>query len=83
MGLKISKEKLSDKMIEQAEERVTTIRRLLGRQIGFAEVRDALEKGYKKALNAELVKSELTPYEQELVKQFRERYASRAWIYRR
>ena len=81
--LKISKEKLSDKMIQQAEERVTTIRRLLGRQIGFAEVRDALEKGYKKALNAELVKSELTPYEQELVKQFRERYASRAWIYRR
>ncbi len=81
--LKISKEKLSDKMIQQAEERVTTIRRLLGRQIGFAEVRDALEKGYKKALNAELVKSELTPYEQELIKQFRERYASRAWIYRR
>jgi lipoate-protein ligase A len=81
--LKISKEKLSDKMIQQAEERVTTIRRRLGRQIGFAEVRDALEKGYKKALNAELVKSELTPYEQELVKQFRERYASRAWIYRR
>jgi lipoate-protein ligase A len=81
--LKISKEKLSDKMIQQAEERVTTIRRLLGRQIGFPEVRDALEKGYKKALNAELVKSELTPYEQDLVKQFRERYASRAWIYRR
>lgn len=81
--LKISKEKLSDKMIEQAEERVTTIRRLLGRQISFPEVRDALEKGYKKALNAELAKSELTPYEQALVKQFRERYASRAWIYRR
>lgn len=81
--LKISKEKLSDKMIQQAEERVTTIRRLLGRPIGFAEVRDALEKGYKKALNAELVKGELTPYEQELVKQFRERYAGRAWIYRR
>ena len=81
--LKISKEKLSDKMIQQAEDRVTTLRRLLGRPIGFPEVRDALERGYKKALNAELIKGELTPYEQELVKQFRERYASRAWIYRR
>ncbi len=81
--LKISKEKLSDKMIQQAEDRVTTIRRLLGRPIGFPEVRDALEKGYRKALDAELVKGELTPYEQELVKQFRARYASREWIYRR
>ena len=81
--LKISKEKLSDKMIQQAEDRVTTVRRLLGRPIGFHEVRDALEKGYKKALNAELAKGDLTSYEQELVKQFRERYAGRAWIYRR
>ncbi len=81
--LKISKEKLSDKMIEQAEERVTTIRRLLGRPIGFPEVRDALEKGYRKALNADLVKGDLTPYEQQLVKEFRARYASRKWIYRR
>jgi lipoate-protein ligase A len=81
--LKISKEKLSDKMIQQAEDRVTTIRCLLGRQIGFPEVRDALEKGYRKALDAELVKEDLTPYEEELVKQFRARYASREWIYRR
>jgi lipoate-protein ligase A len=81
--LKISKEKLSDKMIQQAEDRVTTIRRLLGRQIGFPEVRDAMEIGYRKALDVELAKSDLTPYEEELVKQFRERYASKNWIYRR
>lgn len=81
--LKISKEKLSDKMIQQAEDRVTTIRRLLGRQIGFPEVRDALEKGYRKALDVKLAKAELTPYEEGLIKHFRERYASRDWIYRR
>ena len=81
--LKISKEKLSDKMIQQAEDRVTTIRRLLERRIGFPEVRDAMETGYRKAFEAELVKSDLTPYEEELVKQFRERYANRSWIYRR
>jgi lipoate-protein ligase A len=81
--LKISKEKLSDKMIQQAEERVTTIRRELGRQISFEEVHDAFEEGYRRALNAELVQGDLTPYEGELVKKFRERYASREWIYRR
>jgi lipoate-protein ligase A len=81
--LKISKEKLSDKTIQQAEDRVTTIRRLLGQQIGFPEVRDAMEMGFRKALDVELGKSELTPYEEELVKQFRERYASRNWVYRR
>lgn len=81
--LKISKEKLSDKMIQQAEDRVTTIRRLLGRQISFPEVRDALEEGYRRALDAELVEGELTPYEEALVKQFRTRYASREWIHRR
>jgi len=81
--LKISKEKLSDKMIQQAEERVTTIRRELGRQISFEEVHDAFEEGYRRALNAELVQGDLTPDEGELVKKFMKRYASREWIYRR
>jgi len=81
--LKISKEKLSDKMIQQAEDRVTTIRRLLGRPIGFPEVRDALEAGYSKALDAELMRGELTPAEQGYVAEFRKRYASPEWIYRR
>jgi len=81
--LKVSKEKLSDKMIKQAEERVTTIQRLLGRKIGFPEVRDALEQGYRKALDADLFKGNLNPYEEQLVIQLRARYASKEWIYRR
>jgi len=81
--LKISKEKLSDKMIKQAEERVTTIRRELGRQISFEEVRQAMEEGFGKALGVELERGELSDYERQLVKKFREKYASREWIYRR
>lgn len=81
--LKISKEKLSDKMIRQAEERVTTIRRELGRQISFEEVREALERGFAKALGVELVRGGLSDHERELVNKFREKYASREWIYRR
>ena len=81
--LKISDEKLSDKMIEQAEERVTTIRRELGRDVSFEEVRDAMEEGFGKALGVELVKGDLSDQERELVKKFREKYASREWIFRR
>ena len=81
--LKISKEKLSDKAIQQAEERVTTIRRELGKQVSFDEVRVAMEEGFGKALNAVLSPGELTPYEEVLVKEFRTRYSSRDWIYRR
>jgi hypothetical protein len=46
-------------------------------------VRDALEEGYMRAFDAKLIKSELTTYEEGLVKQFRARYASKEWIYRR
>ncbi|MCW3979303.1 MAG: lipoate--protein ligase family protein [Candidatus Bathyarchaeota archaeon] len=81
--LKISEEKISDKMIEQAEERVTTIRRELGRDASFGEVRDAMEEGFAKALGVELAPGELSDYEQELVKKFREKYVSREWIFRR
>jgi len=81
--LKVSKEKLSDKMIQQAEERVTTIRRELQRNVSFEEVRRALHDGFRRALGVKLVPGEITPHEEQLVKKFREKYASREWIFRR
>ena len=81
--LKISEEKISDKMIQQAEERVTTIRGELGREVTFEEVRAAMERGFAKALGVELAPGELSRYETDLVVKFREKYASRDWIFRR
>lgn len=81
--LKISKEKLSDKMIQQAEERVTTIRRLLGRDVSFEEVRRALQEGFGLALGVELEKGDLTDYERSIMRKFREKYSSKSWIFRR
>jgi len=81
--LKISDTKISDKLIQQAEERVTSIRKVLGRNVSFEEVRAAMEKGFAKALGVKLVKGELSSYEEELVAQFREKYASREWRFRR
>lgn len=81
--LKISDEKISDKLIKQAEERVTTIRKTLGRNVSFEEVRAAMEKGFAKALDVELEPGKLSGYEQDLVAQFREKYASYEWRFRR
>ena len=81
--LKISDIKISDKLIQQAEERVTTIRKVLNRTVSFEEVRAAMEKGFAKALGVELEPGELSEYEKELVAQYREKYASREWRFRR
>jgi lipoate-protein ligase A len=81
--LKISDAKISDKLIKQAEERVTTIRKVLDRNIGFEEVRAAMEKGFAKALDVKLQRGGLSSYEKELVAQYRTKYASNEWRFRR
>jgi lipoate-protein ligase A len=81
--LKISDTKMSDKLIKQAEERVTTIRQILERNVSFEEVRVAMEKGFAKALGVELEPGDLSKYELELVTEFRKKYASREWRFRR
>ena len=81
--LKISDEKISDKLIQQAEERVTTIRRVLDRNISFNEVKKAMEKGFANALQVQLLRGDLSNYEKELVKKFREKYSSNEWKFRR
>jgi lipoate---protein ligase len=81
--LKISDAKISDKLIKQANERVTSIRQILDRKVSFEEVRAAMEKGFAKALGVELVKGDLTPQEVEYVSEFRDKYASKEWRFRR
>ncbi len=81
--LKIGDVKISDKLIKEAHERVTSIREVLDRRVSFEEVRAALEKGFEKALGVELVRGELTPQENEYMKGFREKYASHEWRFRR
>lgn len=81
--LRISEEKLRDKMLRGAEERVTTIRRELGRDVSLGEVRDAMLMGFRRALNVELVPGRLTEYEEGLARELRKKYSSPEWIYRR
>ncbi len=82
--LRISKEKISDKMIKSAEERVTTIRRELGVKVGFDEVGEALRRGFAKALGVELEDGELSEGEKDLAQRLREaKYTTRDWVFGR
>jgi len=81
--LKVSDAKISDKMIKAVEDRVTSIRRQLGRDVPFDEVRRALIAGFEETLDISLEPGKLAAHEEELVEKFRERYRSRDWIFRR
>jgi len=78
--LRVSKEKISDKQIKAAEERVTTIKRELGRAVTFDEVASALRSGFEKALNVHLVHQSLTAKELNLALRLKEtKFKSKEW----
>jgi lipoate-protein ligase A len=74
-------EKISDKEIATVAERITTLRRELGRDITTAEVRERVRDGYARALGIALVPGGFTADErQEIATLARERYASEDWL---
>ncbi|MEM2456807.1 MAG: biotin/lipoate A/B protein ligase family protein, partial [Candidatus Bathyarchaeia archaeon] len=82
--LKVPSEKIRDKMIKSAEERVTSIKRYLGREVSFEELKHALIKGFEESFGIELVPGKVDVFEEELaVTLKREKYSTREWNFRR
>jgi lipoate-protein ligase A len=78
--LKVPQEKISDKMITDVKKRVTSVRDLLDRSVSFDELREALEVGFAKALEIELVHGELTEDETQTVERISyEKYSQDEW----
>jgi len=78
--LKVTKEKISDKLIKSVEERVTTINRELNRKIGFEEIAETLERGFQKALRSRLYEDELTEEEKALAEElYTKKYTKKEW----
>ena len=78
--LKVTKEKISDKLIKSVEERVTTINRELNRKIGFEEIAETLERGFQKALRSRLYEGELTGEEKALAEElYTKKYTKKEW----
>ena len=81
--LRVSEAKISDKLIQAVEERVTNLRRYLNRTVTFKESRDALIKGFEDTLDITLVPGELTEPEEQLVKELHNKYSSHEWVFQR
>ena len=82
--LKVSKEKISDKLIQSAEDRVTTIRRELCRDVSFQEVTDVLIASFKRVLDVEAYPDTLSEEETNLAIKLREaKYGTKEWIFNR
>jgi len=83
-ALKVPKEKISDKMIADARQRVTSIREVLGREVSMSELRNALRTGFSEALGIELVRGHLTRSERDTAKRLvAEKYSTREWNFKR
>ena len=81
--LKVSEAKISDKMIKAVEERVTNIRRYLGKEVPFNEARDALVSGFEKEFNVTLEPGQLTADEERTVETLKAKYGSLEWVSQR
>ncbi len=81
--LRVSDAKISDKLIQAVEERVTNLRRYLGRNVSFDETRQALIYGFENILDIVLEPGKLTKAEEELVEKLHAKYCSSEWVFQR
>ncbi len=78
--LKVSDEKIRDKLITNVEERVTSLKQQLGKEVSFVDVQNALITGFAHAFDAAFVVTTLSPEEQKralIIEQ--EKYANEQW----
>jgi len=69
---------------QELRARATSLELVLGRVVPFAQVVEALVRGFSEALNLHLKPGELSRHELALVRQFRrEKYTSEAWNFRK
>jgi lipoate-protein ligase A len=70
-------------VINVAKNKITSIKKELGKTVSVEEVNNALSEGFKKALNIQLLEGELTPYENEIAsKLYKEKYTTEEWNFK-
>jgi lipoate-protein ligase A len=82
--LKVPQEKISDKMISDVKERVTSIRDILGKPVSIEELRKAMTQGFSDALQIELSQGALSKEEQQTAEKLaKEKYSTDDWNFSR
>ena len=70
------KQFLTDTMILNVKERVTSIKHILGREVSFNSIEDSMKLGFEEEFNVSLEEGELTLEELELSKKYEKQYFS-------
>jgi lipoate-protein ligase A len=81
--LKVPDEKIKDKLIEKAEERVTSLKRELRKEVNIEELSKVLQEGFENFFNVSFEEGTLTQEEGKLAEKFYEKYSSGEWIFKR
>lgn len=80
--LKVPSEKIKDKLIEIAEQRVTSIKNELGNNITKKEIESSILKGFEKNFNMTFEESQLSEHELIIAKKLcEEKYSTKKWCY--
>ena len=81
--LNIPKQKLIDKNISKAEKRVTSLEDEISKSVSLKQVYDILVPSYSRSMNIDLKPAGLTEFELKKIEQFKTKYSSYEWNYRR
>lgn len=82
--LKVPNEKIRDKLISDVKQRVTSVKYILGEEISFKKVAEAMRIGFEEEFNVELNEGSLTEEEREHTNKFeKEHFSTREWNHRR
>ncbi len=82
--LRVSDEKIRDKLISAVEERVTSVNRELGGKVSLSDVALALKRGFERALGVRLIEGVLSDEEVTAAGKLRmEKYGSKTWVFSR
>jgi Lipoate-protein ligase A len=79
--LRLTSEKLKDKLAKDFKERLTWVSKELGRSIEMSELISIAKDSFSEALGVKLVEGQYTEEEKKLISQFRLKYSSPDWIY--
>ena len=80
--LRVTKEKIKDKYIENVQDRVTSLEHIRG-HIETHILLNALVKGFSKTLATTFYQADLTKDEKKLIPSIREKYHAREWNFKR
>ncbi len=82
--LKVSNEKMIDKLVSDVKQRVTSVKHILNREVFFDEIVDDMKKGFEEEFNVDLVEDDLTSEEKNLALDFEKNYFSKKeWNHKR